>query len=638
MLTAQEFAEEYKLSLNEQQLDAVQHTEGPVLLLAVPGSGKTTSLVARLGYMVIECGIPPESILTMTYTVSAAKEMKQRFINLFGAEIANRMEFRTINSVCFRIIRSYERMYNREAFKLIQPGQQSAIVGNIYRKQTGNFATDSMVKNLLLHIGYAKNFMMSGPELDTFAMDDGLKFRPFFEEYNDILRENKLMDFDDQLCYALQLLKSRPKLLELYQKQYTYICVDESQDTSKIQHTIIRLLAKKHGNLFMVGDEDQSIYAFRAAYPEALMNFSDEFPSVKTLLLEKNYRSTPAIVKSANSFIAQNKHRHKKNMIPVKDHGCAIIEIKYAERDDQISILEQYAKIVKTETAILYRNNSSGLPIIDMLDKNNIPFRCKGMDGMFFSTPIVRDFTNIIRLIYNPMDYDAFLSVYPRFGMMLKKQIALEATNRAKRAKKSPFEVIENDELLPPCINKSAHRVLSLFKRIKKIKHADQIVQEIYDLWFVDCINNYERGYEKITALRMLGRNRENGLQLLDRLEELEIIIRQDTMNENVSLILSTIHSSKGLEYERVIMVDVIDGILPYRTQPIDEEEEKNLEEDRRTFYVGITRAKSELVLLNIDPPKDKKYEGRRYKKSTFINQVMNCQKGATECSPDRMG
>lgn len=627
MLTAQEFAEKHKLSLNDQQLDAVQHTEGPILLLAVPGSGKTTSLVSRLGYMITECGIEPENILTMTYTVSAAKDMKQRFIRFFGSEIADRLEFRTINSVCVRIIRSYERMYNRTAFKLIQPGQQTAIIGNIYKKHSGNFATDSIVKTLLLHIGYAKNFMMNGPELDTFKLEDGVKFRPIFEEYNATLLENKLMDFDDQLRYDLQILQSRPKVLEVYQERYRYICVDESQDTSKIQHKIIRLLAKKYKNLFMVGDEDQSIYAFRAAYPEALMNFSDEFPEAKTLLLEQNYRSTPAIVNAADLFIRQNKHRHLKHMIPVKTGGCRIIEIECAEQDNQLEVIEGYAQTVRSETAILYRNNSSALPIIDMLDKNGIPFRCKGMDGMFFSSPIVRDFSNIIRLIYNPMDYEAFLSVYPRFGMMIKKQIAMDTVKKASRIGKTPFDILKNDDFLPIKFRVVARRTLEHLQLLKKLTKADKIVSEIYEFWFEDCIQNFERGYEKISALRLIGRNCTDGLQLIDRLEELECMMRQDTINEDAPLILSTIHSSKGLEYERVIMVDVVDGILPFDPMPISKEDEKTLEEDRRTFYVGMTRAKTELILLNIKTPDKKGANNLQYKKSTFINQVLAYQK-----------
>lgn len=251
-----QFKTQYSISLDAQQETAVQTVDGPVLLLAVPGSGKTTVLVTRLGYMRYVRGIPPERILTMTYTVAAARDMQARYAAFFGAEEAQRLEFRTINGVCSRIIRYYERTMGRTAFRLLEDGaQKSVLISELYRMQSKEFATESTVKALQTALTYAKNQMLKGEALSAVEVE-GVDFAAFFAAYDKALRERQLMDYDDQMVYALRILRQYPEILRAVQARYQYFCVDEAQDTSKIQHTIIRLLAGQSGNLFMVGDED----------------------------------------------------------------------------------------------------------------------------------------------------------------------------------------------------------------------------------------------------------------------------------------------------------------------------------------------------------------------------------------------
>ena len=266
-MTFTQFLHTYHLSLNAQQQRAVQTLDGPVLLLAVPGSGKTTVLVSRIGYMVLACGIPPESILTMTYTVAAAQDMRQRFATLFGAEMAQRLEFRTINGVCSRIISCYERITGRKAYTLMeQTSQQSALIGTLYHRLTGEYATESTIKAIQTAITYVKNQMItSEQELEQVEVEGMTDFPALYHAYTQALQQLQKMDYDDQLVYARKILMRCPPVLRQFQARYRYFCVDEAQDTSKIQHAIISLLAQNSGNLFMVGDEDQSIYGFRAA-------------------------------------------------------------------------------------------------------------------------------------------------------------------------------------------------------------------------------------------------------------------------------------------------------------------------------------------------------------------------------------
>ena len=315
-MTRDEFEERYIARLNDQQREAVEAVEGAALLLAVPGSGKTTVLVTRLGYMLYCCGINPGNILTMTYTIAATSDMKHRFASLFGSEYANRLEFRTINGVSAKIIQYYSEHYRRQAFALLNDeGELTRILRQIHQAVNDEYAETSLIKEIQTGITFIKNRMLTDEEID--GMDSDVKNLPeIYLRYQEELKRRRAMDYDDQMCYAKRILETCPAVLEHFQERYRYLCVDEAQDTSKIQHAIIRLLAGKYGNLFMVGDEDQSIYGFRAAWPDALLNFEQDYPGARVLLMERNYRSTEEIVKIANSFISRNRFRREKSIRP----------------------------------------------------------------------------------------------------------------------------------------------------------------------------------------------------------------------------------------------------------------------------------------------------------------------------------
>lgn len=271
--SAMDFAEwkaAWGVRLNDQQEAAVQAAEGPVLLLAVPGSGKTTALIHRLGYLIFCRGVAPEHILTVTYTVSATKDMAARFAQVFGADLAGRLEFRTINGLSARIIRYYEKTKGRTAFALITSERKlSSLVGDLCQKATGEFPTESTVKSLRTAITYIKNKQLGPEAIEHYPLDD-LPVGKIYQEYCAALRNYGWMDFDDQMVYAARILRKYPEILGAFQDRYRYLCVDEAQDTSRIQYTILRLLAGQRQNLFLVGDEDQSIYGFRAAEPSGV--------------------------------------------------------------------------------------------------------------------------------------------------------------------------------------------------------------------------------------------------------------------------------------------------------------------------------------------------------------------------------
>ncbi|MBQ2960039.1 MAG: ATP-dependent helicase [Oscillospiraceae bacterium] len=597
----EEFDKKYCEKLNPQQLEAVHSVDGPVLLLAVPGSGKTTVLVTRLGYMVHCRNIDPRSILTMTYTVAATEQMRRRFAENYGAGYAREMEICTINSLAKQIIDFYVQNVSRsQGFSLAENEEIIKLVAGIYQEVNHDYATDSIIRDIRTGITYIKNMKLSDAEIEK--QDLGVEnLDRIYHSYIKTMEERKLMDFDDQLSYALRILRRYPKLLEHFQDRYPYICVDESQDTSKIQHDIIKLLAEKHKNIFMVGDEDQSIYGFRAAYPEALLNFEKDYPGAQVLLMEKNYRSTREIVSAADAFIARNEQRHPKRLQATRDSGKQIQLIEAESRSLQYAYLFEVGRQCSEETAILYRNNDSALPLIDMFERRGVSYNCKKFEDSFFSHRVVADISDIIRFAYEPRNAELFLRFYYKFASPISRRAAELACSDSLRSGRSiPDELSRSPELS----GYGKDFALDLSDALTSITN-DSAEAAIVTIWKRLKYNGYvaKNGLDasKFDILCELARREKTPADFLKRLDTLRaLILRHENTPEN-KLILSTIHSSKGLEYERVYLLDMFDGILPSkkRSELKEDEDMRQYEEDRRIYYVGMTRAKDELYIFS---------------------------------------
>lgn len=598
-----EFEQRFPIQLNTQQKEAVQSVDGPVLLLAVPGSGKTTVLVTRLGYMVYCKGIDPSKILTVTYTVAATKDMAKRFAGYFGNDMAEHLEFRTINGICAKIIQYYGKVVGRTAFELVRDEKMTAgLLSKIYQQVQHEFATESDLKNVRTLITYIKNMMLSEEEILKLDEKEEMKISVIYKEYCRQLREHHLMDYDDQMVYAYTMLRKFPQLLEHFQNLYPYICVDEAQDTSKIQHAIIALLSSKTENLFMVGDEDQSIYGFRAAYPEALLSFERNHANARVLLMEDNFRSNASIVEAADQFIQKNTLRHEKHMRATKERMEEIKKISLKSRKAQYSYLMKVADGCTTQTAVLYRDNECILPLVDLLERNNIPYQMRNAELTFFSHRIVLDVVNIIKLALNPKDTEAFLQVYYKIGTYLRKQEAMRIAEISEEKDLPVLDVAADYQGL------SGH-VIGCVKSVRT--HLQNMLQESGDkavnrisqyMGYREYLNRIGVSDSKLEILRMLGDGEESPERLVKRLEELKSIILEKQSDAQCPFILSTIHASKGLEYEHVYLIDVVDGILPEQAlqnpKRDSKEELQTYEEERRLFYVGVTRAKQQLTLF----------------------------------------
>ena len=396
----QRFTKKHGINLNLQQQRAIQAVDGANLMIAVPGSGKTTVMVARIGYMIYCKRIAPENILAITYTKNAAGDIKRRFAEKFDLIIANRLDIRTINSLCEQIIERYVQMYHRQRFTLLKESEQFIIIKEIYTKIIGDpYPHDADIIEAQTMISYIKNMMLTTPDLRSDYLSDDPIYEEFYLQYQNTLAKQKRMDYDDQLVFAKLFLEKFPPLLSEFQELYRYICVDEAQDTSKIQHEIIRLLASKRNNIFMVGDEDQSIYGFRAAYPRALLNFTDIYINPYVLFLETNYRSTKQIVTAAQKFISRNINRHsEKHMCASRGDGKPIERITVSKKHEQYSTMCDIVQKGHGQLAVLYRNNSSAIPLMDLFLRKNIPYkRLKDAGENFFTSRVVQDIVYFLR-------------------------------------------------------------------------------------------------------------------------------------------------------------------------------------------------------------------------------------------------
>lgn len=599
-MTRSEFDRNYTSRFNPQQLKAVHAVDGAVLLLAVPGSGKTTVLVTRLGYMLCCCGISPDAILTMTYTKAATKEMQKRFVRLFGQDCPQIPEIRTINGVSSKIIDSYTRTHGSgSAFTVVEnEGELAKIVSDLYRELSGEFATQSVIKELRKGITYVKN-MMLGKE-DIGGLDTGFdQFPELYAQYNLALRQRRWMDYDDQMIYAKTILENYPDILAYFQDAFPYICVDEAQDTSKIQHAIIQLLARKTGNLFMVGDEDQSIYGFRAAYPDALMQFEQTYPKARVLLMEENYRSTPEILRLANGFIRKNTDRRPKTVRPTRVSGANVHLISAADRTAQYAWLLAMAAHCDGQTAVLYRNNDSALPLIDLMERQDLPYRCRQMDDTFFTHRIVADLLDIIAFANDRKNTEAFLRIYYKIGCGITKKAAEYACEACQRSGKTVLEELLTFSPLSQYARDSAAGLMDLLPQLLEETAARGLKRIWTELRYKDYVEQQQLDGNKFEILTLLAEREADLNTLVARLDCLRMLVSAPPEPSSEGLILSTVHSSKGLEYETVYLLDVLDGILPVVTEPKGPEEERRYQEERRLFYVAMTRAKDHLYLFS---------------------------------------
>jgi DNA helicase-2/ATP-dependent DNA helicase PcrA len=620
--------------LNKQQLEAVNNINGPCLLLSVPGGGKTTVIVSRIANMILNHNINPDRILTLTFSRASAFDMKHRFNKVFGDDIGHNVEFSTIHSFCYSVIRYYVKKEGKPFPQVIEGTDsmqsKTQILKQIYLEVNKEYISEDTLDELSSSISYVKNMLFEAERIEHFktTIDN---FATIYKVYEKHKRDTHSIDYDDMLTGTYILFRRNVEILSVFRNKYDYINVDESQDTSFAQHKLIELLTYPKNNIFMVGDEDQSIYGFRAAFPEALLNFKQTYPDARVLLMERNYRSTPNIVKAANTFIKQNKERYDKNMFTERNEGAPIGFIHLKDKEDQYThIINALAKINNyAECAVLYRNNISAIALVDYLDSRNIPFYVKDSNIHFFKHWLVTDILSFIRLSMNAKDVESFEKIYYKTDSYISKEM-LEHVVVVLDSHKSIFDALRSYPNISVPVKQNLN---NLHKQLKKLSsmHPSLAVEYIENkIDYKKFIRRMckEKGYSPeslnqiLDALKTIVSTVNTFDELFNRLSYLQEVIQKSSNNRyKDAIVLSTIHSSKGLEFDNVFLIDLVEGQFPSSVS-IGEFEGGSaelMEEEVRLFYVGVTRARNHLEIITFDNSNDRKIPVSRFVKQLRI-------------------
>ena len=609
--------------LNEPQREAVYHTDGPLLILAGAGSGKTRVLTHRIAYLIGERDVNPWNILAITFTNKAAEEMRQRVDNLvgFGAES---VWVSTFHSACVRILRRFiDRLGYENHFTIYDTDDQKTLIKEVCRKVD----VDTKVfkeRSLLSAISSAKNEMILPDEFELNAGGDfaKMKIAKVYREYETQMRANNALDFDDLLVKTVQLLQTQPDVLESYQERFRYIMVDEYQDTNTVQFQLVSLLAGKYKNLCVVGDDDQSIYKFRGANIRNILDFEHEFPDAKVIKLEQNYRSTGNILNAANSVIANNRGRKEKSLWTENGEGELIRLRQFDTAFDEADFIgEDIKSAVRqggsyNDSAVLYRTNAQSRLLEEKFIAMNIPYKIVGGVN-FYARREIKDLLAYLKTIDNGRDDVAVR----RIINVPKRGIGLTTINRIQESATERGIGFYEALLAPGLIagvGRSATKLdsfaalIEYFKTLAEEMNITDLLQEVIEkTGYIESLENEDKEEaktrkENIDELISKAATYEESCQDKDEkttlsgfLEEVALVADIDSLDEDQEyVVLMTLHSAKGLEFPRVYLAGMEDGLFP-GYMSINAGDREELEEERRLCYVGITRAEQELTLTS---------------------------------------
>lgn len=591
--------------LNDKQKEAVLYNDGPLLILAGAGSGKTKVLTTKIAYLIDEVDVSPYSILAITFTNKAAKEMKERIYNLIG-DTAKYIQISTFHSFGLKLLReNYNYLGYDSNFTIIDSEDSLTVIKKILK----SMGLDPKVYNpkaIRNKISSCKNEMMTPDDYKKFAVSDYEEVvQRVFERYVKTLKENNSVDFDDLLILPIKLFKEHEQILEMYQERYKYILIDEYQDTNEAQYTLTKLISSKYRNICCVGDNDQAIYGFRGANYKNILNFERDYPESKTILLEENYRSTKTILDAANCVIKNNKNRKEKNLWSKKGEGEKIEYHKANdEKEEARYVVNEIKKLVTKgisyeDIAVLYRTNAQSRNLEEAFLQENMPYRVVG-SFYFYSRKEIKDLIAYLRLIHNPKDNVSFLRVIntPKRGIGLKS--IQNIIDKAEENKTSYYEAISSSKELE--FKEKVDRLrefakdATLTELIDKTLEVTGLKKELEDEKSLEADIRLEN-LEEFKSITRAFEEREGVVSLEDFLLEISLISDvEEYKDEKNRVSLMTVHSVKGLEFNYVFIVGMEEGIFPHINSMMDNSE---LEEERRLCYVAITRAKEKLYIVN---------------------------------------
>ena len=605
-----------KNSVNKAQYRAITHGAGAMLVLAGPGSGKTFVVTQRIKYLIEQHHVKPEDILVITFTKAAAEEMQERFAKL-SAEKCNPVCFGTFHSVFFQILR---HTYRFTAQNIIRENDKYRLLSQIIRELPDeilgqaqlDYSTETL-QNLLSEISTVKNNGVTPQEVRSTTVPQAV-FERIFQMYKQEMNRNKLIDFDDMVLLCRNLLAERPDTLKLWQQRFQYILVDEFQDICPLQYEVVRMLAKPQDNLFIVGDDDQSIYGFRGSKPEIMLNFTKEYPKAEQVLLDVNYRSRQGIVDTAARLIAHNKMRFDKAVRAQNRQNDGVKIYSFQSKSKQAEsialLIKQYIALPDTkysDIAILYRTNNHTIYTADRLMREGIPFTMKEKPKNIYESPVAKDIIAYMRYALYEANQEDFLRIMNKPVRYIKRSTVPRGVFKMR-------ELIDNNHATGYVVQNilEFYDELHFIKSLNPFSAVNFIRKGVgngtgYDAYLkkqaAEKGKDVSEEFEELEELMRLSREFETIELWLEHIENYDAILYEIAQQEKrlkkmntdaVSMV--TMHASKGLEWDVVILPDVNEGVIPHKKAVTDAE----LEEERRMFYVAMTRAKQHLFIFYI--------------------------------------
>ncbi len=604
---------------NEGQMAAIRHVKGPMIALAGPGSGKTTSMVHRIRYLIEEAGVSPANILVVTFTRASAKEMEQRFLEL-TEDRRYVCTFGTFHSVFFYILKM---AYGYRPEQVLTENEKYALLKEIIRnRQIDCDDEEELISNIIREIGMMKGDMISLRNFYSSCLSDEL-FREVYREYEERVEALGKLDFDDMMVYCYELLKERPDILALLQKRYAYILVDEFQDINRLQYEITKMLAAPENNLFIVGDDDQSIYGFRGARPEIMLRFREDYPDAAMTLLGVNYRCSRNIVEGAARLISCNRQRYRKELEsargyeePVRVHHMKTLQDENAH---VARMLQEYhgRGIPYAQMAVIVRTNVQSRPIANTLMGFNIPFQLRDSIPCIYDHFTVKTLFDYMNAAAGQRDRALFLRIMNKPKRYLSRELLTEP-------------VVDFRKLLAACRGKdwAEENVLQFeyeLKTLSKLKPfpAVNFIRKAigYDAYLREYADYRHINADELFAVLDEVQEMAKAYASLEEWtegirayrEKFEQHVRAGTKENRNGVVITTMHSAKGLEFDVVFILDANEGMTPYRRAVREDE----LEEERRMFYVAMTRARTYLHIYET-----KEYFNREQEPSRFLGEL----------------
>lgn len=603
------------MNFTNEQIDAINHFKGPALVLAVPGSGKTTVILNRIINLIENHDVLPKNILSITFSKSQGMDMERRFLKSFP-NLKGQITFKTIHAFCYEIVKNYMKIKNIKK-TLIEGDEKinkSTLLKRYFFSMYEQKLLDDVIKDFFSLYDFTKNKMIDFEDYvrKNKFISNRLLLLKLYKAYESLKLEYNFIDFNDLLSLANKYISEDKNLLSSIKKRYKFFSVDEAQDTSMLQFEIIKKIVYPENNLFVIADDDQSIYSFRGAEPKNLLEFKKFYKDSKIFIMNHNFRSTKNIIEISNKLISKNKNRYQKNPICTCSENSKIMLFKVKNAHIQMrKLLELIKQLKKDESVgILYRNNISSIYVANYFLENDVDFFVKENGFDFYLNKILLDINNILQFSQDQTNLEVFKRIYFKLNAYIKKDFISKL--KYKSYDENILDALLDLDDLNSFYLKKFNALRNNFKMLKKLSMKYKIDFIVNELGYGEYLENYDEIQKlnsnlMIDILKYISSNLNSYDDFLQRLKDIKEKLK-DANKSSSNISISTIHSAKGLEYDHVFLLDLVDGEFPQKNI-LNAMDSSLLEEERRLFYVAMTRAKKTLTLFTIKTRNEKEVD-----------------------------